>query len=195
MVACRHTYVSVSGGFVTALSPVSNVCYTNLKATRACILGTLCDSRKVGDNTSQLAPLRILLTSRFAFYNINWIDKNTMVSACTSIIHYWPCCLIEDTILICTTWETLHFEQRSSVSLFFLHRQTNAYLMSSTANKLLCLHTRTFFPCAIALWNNLPPFLQNSNSLQTIYCSNSFIIIVIVIVDLHVFHECFLLAD
>ena len=89
------------------------------------------------------------------------------------------------------------YEQRSSVSLFFLRRQTNAYqeLMSGTANKLLCLHTRTFFPCAIALWNNLPPFLQNSNSLQTIYCSNSFIIIVIVIVDLHVFHECFLLAD
>lgn len=182
MVAGTTSCLAVSGGFVTALSPVSNVCYTNLKATRACILGTLCGSRKVGDNTSQLAPLRILLTSRFAFYNINWIDKNTMVSACTSIIHYWPCCLIEDTILVCTTWETLHFLSKEVLYLYSFYVDKIiciiAYqeLMNGTANKLLCLHTRIFFPCAIALWNNLPPFLQNSNSLQTIYCSNSFIL-------------------
>ena len=101
---------------------------------------------------------------------------------CTSIIHYWSCCLIEDTILVCTTWETLHFLSKEVLYLYSFYVDKIiciiAYqeLMNGTANKLLCLHTRIFFPCAIALWNNLPPFLQNSNSLQTIYCSNSFIL-------------------
>ena len=183
---CRHNFMS---------SCVWRICHSIIPSVK-CLLHQLKSHeslhfrdtlwlhacRKVGDNTSQLAPLRILLTSRFAFYKINWIDKNTMVSACTSIIHYWPCCLIEDTILVCTTWETLHFLSKEVLYLYSFYVDkiicTIAYqeFMSGTANKLLCLHTRIFFPCAIALWNNLPPFLQNSNSLQTIYCSNSFIL-------------------